>query len=126
MLFEILRTSKKENLFTPHTIVIYLQLGYHRYWSHRSYDATKLFQFILCCAGSGAMEGSIKWWSRHHRAHHRYTDTERDPYSAKKGLFWTHIGWMIFKENPKYYGKVDISDLNMNPIVKFQHKNYLM
>jgi stearoyl-CoA desaturase (Delta-9 desaturase) len=46
--------------------------GYHRYWAHRSYRANELFRWILCLAGSGAVEGSIQWWSRGHRAHHRY------------------------------------------------------
>jgi stearoyl-CoA desaturase (delta-9 desaturase) len=50
--------------------------GYHRYWAHRAYRATRLFQVILCLAGSGAVEGSIQWWSRGHRAHHRYALTE--------------------------------------------------
>lgn len=74
--------------------------------------------------GSGAVQGSIKWWSRDHRAHHRYTDTEKDPYSAHKGLLWSHIGWMFFQKKKENYGKVDISDLNRDPLVVFQHKYY--
>ncbi|KAJ3080827.1 hypothetical protein HK102_002780 [Quaeritorhiza haematococci] len=81
--------------------------GYHRYWSHRSYEATLPWQIYLMLAGSGAVE-----------------DTDRDPYSAHKGLFWSHIGWMLFKKDPRQYGKVDISDLNRNPLVKWQHANY--
>lgn len=49
--------------------------GYHRFWAHKSYDATRLFQYFLLMGGTGAVEGSIKWWSRGHRQHHRYTDT---------------------------------------------------
>ena len=40
--------------------------------SHRSVTLT-----------SGAVQGSAKWWCRHHRVHHRYTDTDLDPYSAR-------------------------------------------
>ncbi|KAJ3016100.1 hypothetical protein HKX48_004191, partial [Thoreauomyces humboldtii] len=41
--------------------------GYHRLWSHRSYEASKPYQIWMSLAGAGAVEGSIKWWSRHHR-----------------------------------------------------------
>lgn len=99
--------------------------GYHRYWSHRSYDASIPFELFLAFAGTGAVEGSIKWWSRGHRAHHRYTDQEKDPYDSRRGLFWAHIGWMLVKQDPKNVGRVDISDLNRNAIVTFQHKYYL-
>jgi len=75
-------------------------------------------------AGAGAVEGSIKWWSRGHRAHHRYTDTDLDPYSAHHGLFWSHVGWMIFKPRRKP-GVADMSDLNKNPVIRWQHQWYL-
>ncbi|KAJ3016019.1 UNVERIFIED_CONTAM: hypothetical protein HDU68_012463, partial [Siphonaria sp. JEL0065] len=97
--------------------------GYHRYWAHRSYDATRLWQFIILSAGTGAMEGSVKWWGRGHRIHHRFTDTDKDPYNAKKGFFWSHIGWMIMKQQKK--ATVDISDFNSDPWIRFQHKYYL-
>lgn len=100
--------------------------GYHRLWAHRSYNAHILLQIILAAAGSGAVEGSIRWWSRDHRAHHRFTDTSKDPYSVNKGLVYAHLGWMVMKQNPKRIGRTDISDLNQNPLVVWQHKNYLL
>ncbi|KAJ3097604.1 hypothetical protein HDU97_004732 [Phlyctochytrium planicorne] len=99
--------------------------GYHRYWSHRSYEATRGFQYFLMFIASGAVEGSIRWWCRDHRAHHRFTDTPRDPYGAQNGLFWSHIGWMLVKQDKNTIGKVDISDLNRDPMIIWQHKNYL-
>lgn len=71
------------------------------------------------------MQGSIRWWARDHRAHHRYTDTEKDPYSVRKGLLYSHIGWMVMKQNPKHYGRADITDLNEDPIVVWQHRHYI-
>ena len=82
-------------------------------------------KIYLAAAGAGAVEGSIRWWSRDHRAHHRYTDTEKDPYSVRKGLLYSHIGWMVMKQNPKRLGRTDITDLNEDPVVVWQHKNYL-
>ncbi|KAF8477506.1 hypothetical protein BDZ91DRAFT_673134 [Kalaharituber pfeilii] len=99
--------------------------GYHRHWAHCSYTATLPLKIFLAAVGGGAVEGSIRWWSRDHRAHHRYTDTEKDPYSVRKGLLYSHIGWMVMKQNPKRIGRTDISDLNEDPVVVWQHKNYL-
>ncbi|KAM0753685.1 putative stearoyl-CoA 9-desaturase [Meredithblackwellia eburnea MCA 4105] len=98
--------------------------GYHRLWAHRSYTASLPLQYFLALGGSGAVEGSIKWWSRGHRAHHRYCDTELDPYSAHKGLLWSHVGWMIVKPRRKP-GVADVSDLSKNEVVKWQHRWYL-
>lgn len=71
------------------------------------------------------MEGSARWWSKGHRAHHRYTDTEKDPYSVRKGLLYSHIGWMVIKQNPKRAGRTDITDLNEDPVVVFQHTHFV-
>jgi stearoyl-CoA desaturase (delta-9 desaturase) len=98
--------------------------GYHRLWAHRAYTASKPLQYFLALGGSGAVEGSIKWWSRGHRAHHRYTDTDLDPYSAQRGFLWAHIGWMILKPRRKP-GTADVSDLSNNEVVKWQHRWYL-
>ncbi|KAL1633912.1 stearoyl-CoA 9-desaturase [Diplodia intermedia] len=90
--------------------------GYHRLWSHTSYKATLPLRVFLAAFGAGAIEGSIRWWSRDHRAHHRYTDTDKDPYS---------MGWILMKQNPRRIGRTDISDLNADPIVIFQHRHYV-
>ncbi|KAF1808167.1 hypothetical protein P152DRAFT_406003 [Eremomyces bilateralis CBS 781.70] len=99
--------------------------GYHRLWAHTSYSASVPLRIFLALAGAGAVEGSIRWWSRDHRAHHRYTDTIKDPYSVRKGLLYSHLGWMIMKQNPKRIGRVDIADLNEDRIVAFQHRHFL-
>jgi stearoyl-CoA desaturase (delta-9 desaturase) len=98
--------------------------GYHRLWAHRSYNASLPLQYILAILGAGSLQGSIKWWSRGHRAHHRYTDTELDPYNAHKGFWYAHVGWMLIKPRRKP-GVADVSDLRHNPVVKWQHKHYL-
>ncbi|KAF7354276.1 Acyl-CoA desaturase [Mycena venus] len=75
--------------------------GYHRLWAHRSYNAGRFLQYFLAIAGAGAVQGPIKWWSRGHRAHHRYTDTELDPYNAQEGFWYSHMGWMLVKPRRK-------------------------
>ncbi|KAL6884122.1 delta-9 fatty acid desaturase [Trichoderma longibrachiatum] len=99
--------------------------GYHRLWAHSSYKATLPLRIYLAAVGAGAVEGSIRWWSRGHRSHHRYTDTDKDPYSVRKGLLYSHMGWMVMKQNPKRIGRCDISDLNEDAIVVWQHRHYL-
>ncbi|KAF8553865.1 delta 9-fatty acid desaturase protein [Imleria badia] len=108
-----------------HLIGFGISAGYHRLWTHRAYKATRTLEFILAILGAGAVEGSIAWWARGHRAHHRYTDTDLDPYDARNGLLYSHIGWMIFKPRRKP-GPADVSDLRSNPVVKWQHKYYLL
>lgn len=98
--------------------------GYHRLWSHRAYKVTRPFEVFLIFISSGAVEGSIRWWCRHHRAHHRWTDTDSDPYGADKGLFHSHIGWMLLKSNPFRLERYDISDLSADPLKMIQHKYY--
>jgi len=98
--------------------------GYHRFWAHRAYNASTPLQYFFALGGAGAVEGSIKWWSRGHRAHHRYTDTDLDPYSVHKGFLYSHIGWMLVKPRRKI-GFADVSDLDKNPVVRWQHKYYV-
>ena len=106
------------------TVSAGITAGYHRLWAHRAYNASKPLQYALAIAGAGAVEGSIKWWSRGHRAHHRYTDTDLDPYNAHQGFWYSHIGWMLLKPRRRP-GVADISDLSKNEVVRWQHRWYL-
>ncbi|KAF8202642.1 hypothetical protein K438DRAFT_1581075 [Mycena galopus ATCC 62051] len=98
--------------------------GYHRFWAHRSYNAGKFLQYFLAISSAGAIQGPIKWWSRGHRAHHRYTDTELDPYNAQEGFWHSHVGWMLVKPRRKP-GTADVSDLAKDEVVRWQQKYYL-
>ncbi|CEJ88180.1 Putative Acyl-CoA desaturase 1 [[Torrubiella] hemipterigena] len=99
--------------------------GYHRLWAHSAYKAAWPLKLYLALVGAGSVEGSIRWWSKEHRIHHRYTDTVKDPYSVRKGFWYSHLGWMVFKQNPKNKGRTDITDLNEDAIVVFQHRHYI-
>ncbi|KAJ1870360.1 stearoyl-CoA 9-desaturase, partial [Coemansia sp. RSA 990] len=98
--------------------------GYHRLWSHTAYSATYPLQVFLALAGSAAVQGSIFWWARDHRVHHRYTDTFRDPYNALEGFWHSHIGWMLVKKDRRRLGYADTSDLKTDPLIRWQHKYY--
>ncbi|KAF8970116.1 delta 9-fatty acid desaturase protein [Flammula alnicola] len=98
--------------------------GYHRLWAHRSYNASPVLQYYLAITASGAVQGSIKWWCRGHRAHHRYTDTDLDPYNAHKGFFYSHVGWIMLKPRRRP-GVADVSDLSSSDVVRWQHKWFI-
>jgi stearoyl-CoA desaturase (delta-9 desaturase) len=99
--------------------------GYHRLWSHRTYDAHWSLRVILMIFGAMALQNSILMWASGHRNHHQFVDNDdRDPYSAGRGLWFSHIGWML-RRYPS--GETDFSnvrDLQRDPIVAFQHKYY--
>ena len=101
--------------------------GYHRLWAHRSYEASKPVQIFYMLFGAMALQNSILVWASSHRVHHRHVDdVDQDPYSAKRGLWFSHIGWML-RNHPS--GAVDFrnaKDLEGNAIVRFQHKYYLL
>lgn len=101
--------------------------GAHRMWCHRSYKANTPLKIILAIINSLAFQNSILEWSRDHRVHHKHSETDADPHNAKRGFFFAHIGWLLCKKHPdvKNKGKsIDISDLEADPIVQFQHKHY--
>ena len=99
--------------------------GYHRLFAHRSYEACLPLRYVLVALAAGAVEGSVQWWARGHRAHHRYTDTDLDPYGAHKGIFHSHIGWLLFNPRRKH-GIVDTIDLARDESVQWQHRNLLV
>ncbi|OTF80082.1 hypothetical protein BLA29_014706 [Euroglyphus maynei] len=60
--------------------------------------------------------------------HHKYSDTDADPHNAKRGFFFSHIGWILVDRHPDYLGKIekiDLNDLKNDPIVWFQHRFYV-
>lgn len=102
--------------------------GAHRLWAHRSYKAKWPLRLILAAMQSLAFENSIYEWSRDHRVHHKYSETDADPHNAVRGFFFSHVGWLLCRKHPevKIKGKqIDLSDLVADPIVRFQHRYYL-
>lgn len=103
--------------------ILSITAGYHRCFSHKAYKCATPLKVLLLCAGAGTGEGSAKWWVRGHRAHHRYSDTDQDPYGVHEGFFHAHFGWMIFTARFKP-GHVDMTDISKDKYIQFQHKNY--
>jgi stearoyl-CoA desaturase (delta-9 desaturase) len=74
--------------------------GYHRYFAHRAYKASRVFQFVLAWLGCSALQKGPLWWAGHHRGHHRHSDTPDDPHSPHETTFWwSHVGWIMSEEH---------------------------
>lgn len=103
--------------------------GYHRLWSHRTYDASPIVRLVLMLGGTMATQNSILVWASGHRTHHRHVDhIDLDPYSASRGFWFSHIGWMLRKYD-NYANEGDQSyknapDLLKDRMVMFQHNHY--
>lgn len=70
--------------------------GYHRYFAHRSFKTSRVFQFVLACLGASAAQQGPLWWAAHHRYHHQHPDTTHDIHSPViDGFWWSHVGWLL-------------------------------
>ena len=74
--------------------------GYHRYFSHRSYKTSRVFQFLMAFLGQASAQRGVIWWSAIHRHHHLYSDTPQDVHSPRQqGFFYAHVGWIFNPSN---------------------------
>jgi stearoyl-CoA desaturase (delta-9 desaturase) len=72
-------------------------LGYHRLLTHRSLQVPKALEYFLTLLGALAMQGGPIFWVAGHRLHHAFTeDLDKDPYSARRGFWWSHILWVLY------------------------------
>ncbi len=100
--------------------------GYHRLWAHRSYKAHWSVRLWFALWGAMAVQNSVMHWASGHRRHHTHVDDyDKDPYSAKRGFWFSHIGWMLRHYDEKSNDFSGIKDLQKDAIVVWQHKYYL-
>ena len=111
------------------TLVLYALVGisicagYHRFFSHKSYEASRPVQLFYAVFGAMAAQNAILWWSSSHRTHHQYVDRDWDPYNIRRGFWWAHILWIFHKHDaPDVDGNAP--DLQKNPIVQWQARWY--
>ncbi|WHI48512.1 fatty acid desaturase [Microbulbifer sp. VAAF005] len=100
--------------------------GYHRLWSHKSYEAHWALRLLFALFGAAALQDSILKWCDHHRHHHQFVDdNNRDPYSAKRGFWFSHIEWMMHEYPTSHQNFENVQDLKRDKIVMWQHNNYI-
>ncbi len=82
-----------------------ITVGFHRYFTHRSFKARRPLRIALAIAGSLALQGPVIRWVADHRKHHRFSDRDGDPHSPwrygqsvrglARGMAHAHIGWIV-------------------------------
>lgn len=77
-----------------------ISLGYHRLFSHITFQAKWPVRLFTLIFGAAAFENSVLMWASEHRRHHKHVDHDDDPYCISKGFFYAHVGWLLFKLNP--------------------------
>lgn len=97
--------------------------GYHRLFAHKAYEAHPVIAFIMTMLGASCFEGSVLEWTTDHRNHHRFVDTEKDPYNINQGFWHAHMGWLIFLDTSKRDFS-NVEDLAASKIIRFQHKYF--
>lgn len=100
--------------------------GYHRLWSHKTYKAHPIVRWIFALGGACALQNDILHWASDHRRHHAHVDNnDKDPYSAGRGFWYSHMGWILRDYESGKEDFSNVKDLQRDPIVVWQHKHYL-
>lgn len=80
--------------------VFALTAFYHRYFSHKAFQTSRVVQFLGGFLGCTAAQRGPVWWAAHHRHHHRRSDQPGDVHSPRQhGFWWSHLWWFLTYEN---------------------------
>jgi stearoyl-CoA desaturase (delta-9 desaturase) len=82
-----------------------ITIGFHRFFTHRSFETVPVVRLLLGIAGSMAAQGPLLFWVSEHRQHHQRSDSDGDPHSpyrtgattlnSLRGFWHAHVGWML-------------------------------
>lgn len=105
-------------------------LGYHRLLTHRSFQVPKGLEYGIAVLGALALQGGPIFWVAGHRMHHLHTeDIDKDPYSARRGFWWSHMLWLFYKRreffNRESYRQF-APDLDRQPFYRWLDRNFLL
>ncbi|HEY5057500.1 MAG TPA: acyl-CoA desaturase [Gaiellaceae bacterium] len=109
-----------------------ITVGYHRLFTHRSFQTYRPVRYAFAILGQLAIEGNVITWVADHRKHHQFSDHEGDPHSphagfgdgvleALHGLWHAHTGWLFSLEGraeQAKYAKDLLQDRGMRIIAK--------
>ena len=96
----------------------FVTAAYHRYFAHKTYRLNRFWQFVFAFQATASAQKGVLWWASNHRHHHRYSDTEHDVHSPRKGFWWSHVGW-ILSNKWKSTDLTKIKDFAQYPELRF-------
>jgi stearoyl-CoA desaturase (delta-9 desaturase) len=111
-------------------------VGFHRLFTHKSFETTRWLRGTFAILGSLAMQGPVTQWVTDHRKHHALSDQDGDPHSphaghgegpwaAVKGFTHAHVGWLFTlkgMERGWQYGR----DLYEDRLIRWIDRLYLL
>ena len=96
--------------------------AYHRYFSHRAFATSRVFQFVLACLAQSTTQKSVLWWAAKHRHHHLHSDTEADVHSPRqRGFVYAHVGWIFAKQHDET-NLAKVADFTRFPELLWLHR----
>jgi stearoyl-CoA desaturase (Delta-9 desaturase) len=118
------------------SIGVGVTVGFHRLFTHRSFQAAPAVRATLAILGSAAAEGAVIEWVSTHRQHHQFSDEEGDPHSphvghgsgflgALRGLFHAHVGW-VFGDPQRADENRYAKDLMADPMIRLLNRTFLL
>jgi stearoyl-CoA desaturase (delta-9 desaturase) len=108
-----------------------ITIGFHRYFTHRGFEAHPSVRVVLAILGCMTMQGPLTQWVTDHRKHHALSDKPGDPHSphghgsALRGFLHAHVGWMFSNlgmEQGREYGR----DLYEDRLIRTVDRLYLV
>jgi stearoyl-CoA desaturase (delta-9 desaturase) len=109
-----------------YTGMFFVTAGYHRYFSHRTFKTSRVFQFILAFMATTSAQKGVLWWAAHHRHHHKYSDQEEDIHSpTQRGFWWSHVGWILSDKFDDTRSEL-VPDLHKFPELRWLNKYHLV
>ncbi|MGH8046949.1 MAG: fatty acid desaturase [Chthoniobacterales bacterium] len=111
-------------LFFFYSTGMSITLGYHRLFSHLTFNASMPVRLYTLIFGAAAFEGSALEWCADHRRHHKFVGHEEDPYDIGKGFWHAHIGWLLFRHGPDT-PLTWVRDLQKDKLVVWQHRYFV-
>ncbi len=98
--------------------------GYHRYFSHRTFQLGRVSQFLLAFLAQSSGQKGVLWWGARHREHHRTSDRPEDVHSPiAHGLWTSHVGWVLDGAHDDYDPKA-IADFAKYPELVWLDRNH--
>ncbi|WP_417847478.1 acyl-CoA desaturase [Thalassoglobus sp.] len=106
--------------------VFALTAFYHRYYSHKAFQTSRVVQFLGGFIGCSAAQRGPVWWAAHHRHHHRRSDKPADVHSPRQhGFWWSHLLWFLTHENAETDERV-VKDWMKFPELRWLERYHLL